>query len=111
MSVLLVALVFGVGYPIVSLVVWCLGTFAIAASRADVERSVRARNDANQYPREEWRVRWDTNTIKWYQIWLTFACGLLWPIAVPVWLAWRKGRFIDESIERREALLGAVADA
>jgi hypothetical protein len=100
---LVLALIFGVGYPLVALAVWCIGAFGIAVTMGEVRAAVTDRLKRSGSYIAELQVRWDTASIMWMRIWLTFAVGALWPIALPLWFAWRKGTFVNDVLDRRDA--------
>lgn len=96
-----------IGYGLLALTTWCAGSFGIAATTSDRHQAAHKRADA------EWHgSRYVAEYTKKYAkaslyslAWLTFAAGFVWPVAIPMYLAYRKGSFIDNAVVERSELV------
>lgn len=99
---------FGLVYPVVSIAVWSVGAFGIGATRSDLRQAAlekaRDRYPSSFYGRDfaDGMAHYFNGDFYW-AIWFTALGGLFWPIAVPVYLGYRKGSFIDKAVEKRDA--------
>lgn len=72
-----VVLIFGVFYPIITLLVWALGAYQIASNK---HKHVTGYN----------KDRIDGDWVFGRSL-LTFFAGIFWPVALGLWFAWNKG--------------------
>lgn len=103
MSGLLAVLIFGVAYPLTALVVACLGVFGIAASRADLAEAARQRAKA-QWGQSSYEVQYRQTYYRAAVAGRSFAvlaAAAFWPLAIPLWFAWKKGDFVNQALVKR----------
>jgi hypothetical protein len=106
MNTMLAVLIFGVGYPLIALAVACAGTFGIAATRTErIEEAKRTQKYPTVVDHDGVWFRYRYREILWPLVWATIICSLLWPIGIPLWLAWKKGDFINQALVTRAELL------
>lgn len=106
MSWLVISLV----YSAIALLTACAGTFGVAANRGDM----LAR--ADEYGKAQWHsLNSQINAANWYAFRHTVAGiagsllgGIIWPLTIPLWLAWRKGSFVASTLQAREELKRSV---
>jgi hypothetical protein len=103
-------LVSSLTYSAIALLTACAGTFGVAASRMDLLTR------ADEYGRASWHSRDNQITsARWYAFRHTAAgivgsvlAGIIWPLSVPLWLAWRKGSFVANALQAREELKRSI---
>lgn len=102
MSVLV--LLFGVVYPLVALAVMCVGVFGVAAGMPERHKAAERYDRASIYgSKEGYLFRHLTGLLA-----LVVLAGALWPVSIPLWLAWRKGSFVADTVEKRQVIDRAV---
>lgn len=101
---LLLTLIFGAFYPAVAVAVWCIGAFSIGTTTSD-RKAGALRRAKQRYPS---LYRDSTEAVDGY-VWATVGviaialfAGALWPLAIPLWFAFRKGRLVDRTLIDRD---------
>lgn len=92
---------------------WCAGAFGIGAQRSD--RFEAAMSD--QMARygalgREYLTPHAKSDARMAEVgaWcIALLCGSIWPVAIPLYLAYRKGMQIDDALVKRQALLSKDA--
>lgn len=100
-----ITLVLSIIYDLIMFATWGFGVFGVSATRTERRKAAFEREQElwpeagyMNYPDSRWRYRVSTGGA----LVVVFIAGVLWPIGIPLWFAWRKGEFIDRAIAARD---------
>jgi hypothetical protein len=96
-----------IAYFLIAFGVICMGVFGIAATKSErmnTAEEVAPRRTYMGFTSREQRIHQTYRYLTQVQLWWTVLCAAVWPIGIPLYLAWKKGSFINDVLEKREEL-------
>lgn len=86
----------------------CVGVFGMSATKTDRLKKAEELAPTRAFfhhTSQAQRTHETYQKLTQQQLWWTLICATVWPLGIPLYLAWKKGTFVDEAMKKREEML------